>query len=167
MPRYQLTDKRTGQQLTVERDQAPDDEGEIQNIFDGQPPPLVQAMQKGDLSGAVNMLGTSPNSAMVQSDINRGVLRGQKTPGAEQLTPTQLAQMDRYAWGRQGGLGGVPVAAGYEFLKSLAQSGIPALPQVASLMGFQNTANQFGQDPTSSPASFGNVAAYIRGALGR
>jgi hypothetical protein len=38
------------------------------------------------------------------------------------------------------------------------------LPTVAGAVGFKNTGDQFEQDPTSSPASWRNLRAYLRGA---
>lgn len=122
-----------------------------------------------DLKSMVQGMGSNPTARMLQMDINRGVLPGAKTPGVEGLDPTQLALLDRYAWGQQGGLGGVPVAAGYEALKAVSQ--LPGmsrvLPGVASALGFENTSNQFENDDTSSPASLQNVLTYIKGALGK
>ena len=114
--------------------------------------------------------GGSPTGAMLQSDINRGVLPGRVTPGSEEMSPTNLAQIDRFAWGRQAGMGGLPVAAGYEALKALSQTpGLGrALPLVASAMGFEDTGDQFEANaPTSSPASFRNLGAYVQGAWPR
>lgn len=119
-----------------------------------------------NLREIVSSLGPDPTSRMLQSDINRGVLPGAKTPGSESLSPADLAQVDRYAWGQQGGLGGLPVAAGYEGLKALSQTPQlqKLLPLIARFMGFEDTGNQFQQDATSSPASFSNIAAYAKGA---
>lgn len=104
---------------------------------------------------------------MLQSDVNRGVLPGRKSPWAERLDPTQLAKIDRYAWGKQGGIGGLPVAAGYEALKGISQTPgfTRVLPMIARTLGFEDTGDQFQQDKTSSPASFGNIYSYLRGAL--
>jgi len=103
---------------------------------------------------------------MLQVDINRGVLPGSKTPDASSYSPADAATLDRYAWGQQGGLGGTPVAAGYETLKALSQ--IPQfrklLPMIAGALGFQDTGQQFQQDATSSPASVSNILTYIKGA---
>ena len=113
-------------------------------------------------------MGGTPNGAMLQSDVNRGVLPGRRSDWAKRMDPKSLAKLDRFAWGRQGGLGGIPVAAGYEALKGITQSGAGrVLPGIAQAMGFEDTGKQFEQDETSSPASFRNVGAYIRGALTR
>lgn len=121
---------------------------------------------EGQYAQLLDQIGT-PMGAMLQSDINRGVLPGAKSPWSEGMSPTNMAELDRYAWGAQAGLGGLPVAAGYEALKGASR--IPGLdqilPAVASAMGFEDTGAQFQQDETSSPASFGNLAAYIKGAL--
>ena len=114
--------------------------------------------------------GGSATGAMLQSDINRGVLPGAATPGMEDLPPEDLAQIDRFAWGRQAGMGGLPVAAGYEALKALSQRPefSDLLPFIADALGFENTGEQFDANaPTSSPASFQNVGAYIQGAMPR
>lgn len=119
-----------------------------------------------DEANYYNQLGTTdPTAAMLQSDINRGVLPGIKSEWVDKLSPAQLAKIDRYAWGKQAGIGGLPVVAGYEALKGISQ--IPAftrvLPAVARGLGFEDTGNQFQQDKTSSPASLGNVWSYLRG----
>jgi len=134
----------------------------------GQIPPQNSLMP--GLDEMVNSFGSNPNARMLQSDINRNVLPGSKTPGIEQYDPSQLAQMDRYAWGQQGGLGGLPVVAGYEGIKGLAQ-----LPGMSSLMqgagrlgdfiGIPNASQYVNFDENTSPASGNNVAAYLRGAL--
>lgn len=111
--------------------------------------------------------GESDNTAsgaMLQSDINRGVLPGRKSNWLDGMQPADLAQLDRYAWGRQAGIGGLPVAAGYEGLKALSQSGLNVLGPVAKGLGFEDTGDQFKQDKTSSPASWDNVKAYAQGA---
>lgn len=126
--------------------------------------------EEEDLYGRLRgeMDGTA-SGAMLQSDVNRGVLPGRRSPWSKGMKPEGLAKLDRYAWGKQGGLGGIPVAAGYELLKGMSQSkmGGRILPAVAQAMGFEDTGDQFEQDETSSPASLGNVGAYIRGALRR
>jgi hypothetical protein len=106
---------------------------------------------------------------MLQSDINRGVLPGVRSPGSEAMSPVDLAELDRFAWGRQAGLGGLPVAAGYEALKAVSQTpGLGrVLPTVAGALGFEHTGDQFEQDDTSSPASWRNLGAYVRGAWPR
>ena len=126
-----------------------------------------QQAQGFDPAQIVPNLGPDPTSRMLQMDINRGVLPGSKTPGFEQYDPSQLAQLDRYAWGQQGGLGGLPVAMGYEGLKAASQTpGLSrVLPFASRMLGFENTGNQFEQDETSSPASFANIGQYLRGAL--
>lgn len=102
----------------------------------------------------------SATSAMLQSDINRGVLPGNKN---EETDPTSAARLDRYAWGAQAGLGGVPIAAGYEGIKALGQS--PLLSGIAGSL-FGDTGKKFFQtDKTTSPASMSNIGAYIQGAL--
>jgi hypothetical protein len=111
--------------------------------------------------------GGTSTGAMLQSDINRGVVPGTRSPGSEEMSPTQLAELDRFAWGRQAGMGGLPVAAGYEALKAVSQTpGLSrVLPAVASALGFEDTEEQFDANaPTSSPASWSNIGAYIRGA---
>ena len=133
---------------------------QIREALGGQESPLYEKLK--------SEMGGTASGAMLQSDVNRGVLPGTRSPWASGMDPTRLAKLDRYAWGKQAGLGGVPVAAGYEALKGLSQSGAGRLlPAIAQAMGFEDTGNQFQQDETSSPASFGNVGAYIRGAIHR
>jgi len=122
------------------------------------------------LDEMVNSFGSHPTARMLQSDINRNVLPGTKTPGIENYNPSQLAQMDRFAWGQQAGFGGLPLVAGYEGVKGLAQ-----LPGMSSLMrgagsigdfiGIPNASQYVDFDQDTSPASSNNVAAYLRGAL--
>ena len=133
---------------------------DIREAIGGQEGPLYEKLK--------SELGGTASGAMLQSDVNRGVLPGRRSAWSEGMDPESLAKLDRFAWGKQGGLGGLPVAAGYELLKGLSQSGAgKLLPGIAEAMGFEDTGKQFQQDKTSSPASFGNVGAYIRGALGR
>ena len=64
----------------------------------------------------------------------------------------------------------MPVVLGYEGLKALSQTpGLESvLPVVAGGLGFEHTGSQFEANaPTSSPASWGNVGAYIQGAWPR
>lgn len=123
-----------------------------------------------DFSSIMDSLGSYPTQRMNQSDINRGANIGTKTPGFENYSPADLAQIDRYAWGQQAGLGGLPVVAGYEGIKAASQ-----MPGMQSLMGMLGSAgdaigipkaSEFLKfDETTSPASGKNVSAYIRGAL--
>jgi hypothetical protein len=122
------------------------------------------------LGEMVNSFGSYPSMRMLQSDINRNVLPGDKTPGIENFDPSQLAQMDRFAWGQQAGLGGLPLVTGYEGVKGLAQ-----MPGMGSLMrgagrigdfiGIPNASSYVNFDQNTSPASGNNIAAYLRGAL--
>lgn len=123
-----------------------------------------------DFPSIMNSLGTYPSMRMNQSDINRNVLPGTKTPGMEQYDPSQLAQIDRYAWGQQAGLGGLPLVAGYEGIKAASQ-----MPGMQSLMGMLGSAGDaigipkaseyLKFDENTSPASGRNVSSYIQGAL--
>ena len=106
----------------------------------------------------------TPSAAMLQSDVNRDVLPGRKSGWAKDLPTDEAAKLDRYAWGRQAGLGGVPVAAAYETLKAAGRS--PALSGISGKLFGDVGREFFQQDETSSPASLGNVASYIRGATG-
>lgn len=123
-----------------------------------------------DFPSIMDQLGSYPTQRMNQSDINRGANIGPKTPGFEIYDPSQLAQIDRYAWGQQAGLGGLPVVAGYEGIKAASQ-----MPGMQSLMGLLGRtgdaigipkASEFLRfDETTSPASGRNVSAYLKGAL--
>lgn len=114
-------------------------------------------------------MGNSPSGAMLQSEVNRGVLPGRRSPWAEGMGPETLGRLDRYAWGKQAGLGGLPAAAGYEALKGISQSPLfrGVLPTVASALHLPDPGGYYQQDETSSPASLGNVRSYLRGALTR
>ena len=113
----------------------------------------------------------SPRGAMLQSDINRGVLPGQKSPWAEGLPPEELAQLDRYAWGRAGGIAslpaGIPATLYSEAVKFpwLADALKPVTEGLAKVSG--QDPSIFEVDETSSPPSLRNVGAFVRGALGR
>jgi len=105
----------------------------------------------------------TPTGAMLQSDVNRGVLPGRRSAWAGGINPTEAAKLDRFAWGRQAGLGGVPVAAGYEAMKALGRA--PGLSEVSRALFGDVGGDFFTQDETTSPASLGNVASYVRGAM--
>ena len=81
------------------------------------------------------------------------------------MDPESLARLDRFAWGKQAGLGGLPVAAGYEAMKALGKA--PFLQGISGALFGDVGRDFFAQDKNTSPASLGNVGAYIRGALGR
>lgn len=123
----------------------------------GQEAPLYEKLK--------SEMGGTASGAMLQSDVNRGVLPGRKSPWAEGMDPESLAKLDRYAWGKQGGLGGLPVAAGYEALKGLGRA--PFLQGISGALFGDTGRDFFREDESTSPASLGNVGAYVRGALGR
>jgi len=129
-----------------------------------------QSPQQGlDLRSIVNSMGNDPTSRMLQSDINRNVLPGTKSFGAEQYDPSQLAQIDRYAWGQQGGLGGLPLVAGYEGVKAASQlpgmgSLMSGLGQAGDYIGIPKASEYLKFDENTSPASFGNISSFFRGA---
>jgi hypothetical protein len=130
--------------------------GALDKAKDGLPAERLDAIVAG--------YGPSPDARMLQSDINRGVLPGARTPDSEGMSPADLAQIDRYAWGEQAGLGGVPVAVAYEALKALGSA--PGLTGVSGAL-FGDTGREFFQnDASTSPASLGNVVSYVQGALG-
>lgn len=109
--------------------------------------------------------GKDATASMLQSDINRGVLPGKKTPESISLTPGERALVDRYAWGKQAGIGGIPVAMYSELLK------VPAVrPLTDKLTHFLGKltgipeADEWTKDtPESSPPSLANIGAYILG----
>lgn len=112
--------------------------------------------------------GGDPNAAMLQVDINRGAVPGNRSPWAEGMSPADAAELDRYAWGRQAGIGGLPVAAIYEGMKGIDQAtGGRLLPAVGEALNIGNFGTALEQDETSSPASLRNLWAYARGAFGR
>jgi len=112
-------------------------------------------------------MGGTASGAMLQSDINRDVLPGTKSPWAESMTPTDLSQLDRYAWGAQAGLGGLPTAAYSELVK------IPAIQEpmryitkgLGAATGYPQAEEWYQTDETSSPPSIQNLKAYFRGAI--
>jgi hypothetical protein len=112
-------------------------------------------------------MGGTASGAMLQSDINRDVLPGNKSPWAEELEPEQLSRIDRYAWGAQAGLGGIPTAIYSELVK------IPAIQEpmkyvtrgLGALTGYDEAEEWYNTDETSSPPNLGNLGAYVRGAI--
>ena len=107
-------------------------------------------------------MGPDPTARMLQSDVNRGVLPGTRTPGSESYSPAELAEIDRYAWGQQAGIGGAPVAAGYELVKALG--GAPGISGLSGKLFGKTGEDFFKEDKTTSPASLSNILAYIQGA---
>jgi hypothetical protein len=115
-------------------------------------------------------MGPDVTSRMLQMDVNRGVVPGAKTPGAENLSPEQLALMDRYIWGQQSGLGVLPAAAYSELVKvPLLENAIkPVTSALGTLTGFGGEqAKQWyaKEEGVTSPASVNNLLAALRGAL--
>jgi hypothetical protein len=112
--------------------------------------------------------GPNPTSAMVQSDVNRGAIPGAKNAEARR-SPAELAQIDRYTWGAQAGLGGLPAAAYSEFIKVPAVQGMmrPVSRALSGLAGIDQKQVEGWTDTneTSSPASWGNIGAYAQGAF--
>lgn len=105
--------------------------------------------------------------AMLQSDVNRDVLPGNKSPWAKDLSPADLALLDRYSWGAQAGLGGIPTALYSEAVKIPAiQNALkPVTRGLGAVTGYPQAEEWYNTNQTSSPASWSNVGAYIRGAL--
>jgi hypothetical protein len=109
-------------------------------------------------------LGNNPGQRMVQSDVNRNPLTAR--PGfSSGLTVPQEALVDRYAWGADVGLGGLPAVAATEAVK-WAEQQTPWLSKVTNpvsqALGFGDALNPNASN--SSPASWKNVAAYYQGA---
>ena len=129
----------------------------IREALGGEEAPLYERLR--------SEMGGTPTGAMLQSDVNRGVLPGRRSDWAKRMDPKSLAKLDRFAWGKQAGLGGIPVVAGYEAVKAL--SGAPGLSGLSEALFGRVGGDFFKQDETTSPASLGNVGAYIRGALTR
>ena len=113
----------------------------------------------------VNALGRDPTSRMLQSDVNRDVLPGSKTPGVEEMSPEDRARADRYAWGEQAGLGGLPTALYSELVKVPAvRTPMRAVTGViGKLAGYPQAQDWYDQSKESSPASWENVRQYVRG----
>jgi hypothetical protein len=109
----------------------------------------------------------SPSAAMLQSDINRDVLPGRKSEWAKDLPASEAAKLDRYAWGRQAGLGGIPTALYSEAVKVPAIQGAMrhVTRGIGKVTGFPEAEKWYDTDETSSPPSLGNVGSYIRGAI--
>ena len=120
-----------------------------------------------DLEGRVLGYGSDPTSRMLQVDVNRNVLPGTKTPDASTLSPAELAQLDRFAWGAQAGLGGVPTALYSEAVKVPAVQGAlrPVTRALGAVLGYPEAEQWYNTDETSSPPSAANVLAYLQGAL--
>jgi hypothetical protein len=117
----------------------------------------------------VNGLGSNPTARMNQVDVARGANIGPTDKSLQGLNPEELAQMDRYAWGQQGGLGGLPLAAGYEGVKALQQSGfgsglLGALGSAGEAIGIPKAKEFLTADSTTSPASLDNVWQFYKGA---
>ena len=131
-------------------------------------------MDLRDLLGAYEALraqgGGTPEGAMLQSDINRGVVEGTPTPALSGMSPADQARLDRYAWGRAAGVQSIPAGLPATlFSEAVKVPGVgAALQPVTNVL-----ARLSGQDPaifevdeTSSPPSLGNVGAYLMGAGG-
>lgn len=121
-------------------------------------------------------------TAMNQIDVARGVIPGKQEESLSGMTPSDLALLDRQAWGqntaKQSGipmalLGGIPIA-GYEGMKAISQSPIggfansvmEGIGRGLKGLGYE-TGDEMKMNEKTSPASFGNIGAYFRGALGR
>lgn len=122
---------------------------------------------------------------LAQVDMARGAAEGTADPRVTEglTTPEELGVADRVAWGQRlretegiptGGLSLLPTI-GYEGLKAAAQTGPgaailktvgDAFAKVGGAKGEQ-LGDWFTIDETSSPASFGNVAALLSGYYGR
>lgn len=91
-------------------------------------------------------------------------------------SPSELALLDRYAGGQQAyqqygpaSLLGVIPHAGYEAMKGVTQAAPflgNAFNSIGRYFGGGAGAGDFSQNQTSSPASFSNPMAYLRGAMG-
>lgn len=127
-----------------------------------------QAMPVDELASRVASYGPNPTARMLQSDINRNVLPGAKSPGQESLTPSDLAGIDRYAWGQQAGLGGIPTAVYSELVKmpAIQEAMKPVTRAIGKATGFPEAEQWYQTDEGSSPASLQNILAYVEGALG-
>jgi hypothetical protein len=124
----------------------------------GRVPDVAQLIQS---AGGVGQLGSQV-----------GIARGE-TPGALDvqalagMSPAQLAELDRFVQGavfsqtNPLGFAGLPVGAGI----ALLNEGSKAVPGVQDAIAQFLGEPQFETDPSSSPASLGNVIAFIKGAL--
>jgi len=85
------------------------------------------------------------------------------------LDPADLAELDRYAWGRAAGVSslpaGIPVALYSEAVKftAVANALRPVTEKLAGWAGVEPSI--FDVDETSSPPSLKNIKAYIGGSL--
>lgn len=123
--------------------------------------------EPADLESKVLGYGPDPTSRMLQVDVNRNVLPGTKTPDAATMTPAELAQTDRFAWGAQAGLGGVPTALYSEAVKVPAIQGVlkPVTGALGALLGYPEAQQWYSKDENTSPPSIHNILAYLQGAL--
>jgi hypothetical protein len=132
---------------------------------------LLDALRGGrpadELARIAASYGANPTAAMAQSDVNRDVMPGAKTPDAALRDPIDAAQIDRYIWGQQAGLGGIPTAAYSELVKVPALQGAMrhVTKGIGKATGFPQAEEWYDTDETSSPPSVGNVLAFAQGAL--
>jgi hypothetical protein len=124
-------------------------------------------LSREELAQIASTYGSDPTSRMLQSDVNRNVLPGAKTPDAATRTPEEAAQIDRYIWGSQAGLGGIPTAAYSEIVKVPAIQGAMkhVTRAIGKVTGFPEAEKWYETDETSSPPSFRNIINYTQGAL--
>lgn len=120
-------------------------------------------------------LGSDPEQRLSTVLEARGALgpKGPIPPALQNLSPAQMAILDRLASGqRDRARFGLPVAlastagyAGYEGLKGLAERVRPAKAALGALGSAFGNPEETLVDERTSPASLANVEAYLSGVL--
>ncbi len=150
-------------------------------------------MEPWEYMGGMGGFGSSPDYSSIQNTLRQispdpgaqlsAVMdtRGENpygipNPLLQGKSPEELALYDRYAGGQQAYqqygpaafLGVVP-HLGYEGLKGITQAAPSlgnAFNSIGRLFGGSSGAGDFSQTQDTSPASFNNPMAYLRGAMG-
>jgi hypothetical protein len=127
------------------------------------------------ISNTLRQISPDPNAAFSAVMDTRGENPGGiPHPLLQGKSPEELALYDRYGSAQQArqtlgfpmaAMGALPIAA-YEGIKGISQN-VPGmsglLPMIGRLTGDKKAEQNYAMNSSTSPASFNNVSAYLRG----